>query len=161
GGRQSNATTGIYFTYAQQPWGPWATPQLIFNKKRDQGGGVFIHDPNIVPDDGLDGPVIGTNDPYTTPGGAEGPFMIERFMKVLGSTLKIYYVVGTYNPYTVVKMRSEFTISRAAPTLTSLSQTLATAGSAALTLTVNGTNFVNGSVLQWNGGNRMTTFVSD
>jgi hypothetical protein len=45
GGRQSKATTGVYFTYATQPWGPWATPQLIFNKIRDHGLGVFIHDP--------------------------------------------------------------------------------------------------------------------
>src|SRR5208282_4755496 len=28
-------TTGDYFSYAPQPWGPWTTPQLIFNKYRD------------------------------------------------------------------------------------------------------------------------------
>jgi trimeric autotransporter adhesin len=46
------------------------------------------------------------------------------------------------------------------PTLSSLSPNSATAGSAALTLTVNGTNFINGSVVRWNGQNRTTTFVS-
>jgi hypothetical protein len=29
------ATDGVYFTYAPAPWGPWATPQLIFNATRD------------------------------------------------------------------------------------------------------------------------------
>jgi hypothetical protein len=47
-----------------------------------------------------------------------------------------------------------------APVLTSVSPTTATAGGAALTLTANGSNFVAGSTLQWNGAARTTTFVS-
>lgn len=114
GGRQAEATSGAYFTYAPNPWGPWATPQLIFNAKRDNGRGVFLHDPAIVPDppgDGLNGPTIGSNDIYRTSGGPYAPLMIERFNKVLGSTLSIYYVMSTWNPYTVVKMRSQFTVT--------------------------------------------------
>jgi hypothetical protein len=56
-----------------------------------------------------------------------------------------------------------FTISSApnpVPTTTSLNPTSAPAGGAAFTLTVNGTNFITGSVVRWNGGNRTTTFVS-
>ncbi|MGH9851661.1 MAG: IPT/TIG domain-containing protein [Blastocatellia bacterium] len=52
-------------------------------------------------------------------------------------------------------------VTALAPTLTSLSPNSATAGSSAFTLTVNGTNFVNGSVVRWNGSNRTTTFVSN
>ena len=48
----------------------------------------------------------------------------------------------------------------AAPTLTSLSPSSAAAGGPAFTLTVNGSNFVSGSVVRWNGANRTTTFVS-
>jgi uncharacterized protein (TIGR03437 family) len=113
GGRQSPKTNGAYFTYSRQPWGPWAAPQLIFNRTRDNAYGVFIHNPAIVPDppgDGLNGPTIGGNDVYTTAGGEYAPLMIERFTTVSGSTLKIYYTMSTWNPYTVVKMRSEFTI---------------------------------------------------
>ena len=33
-------------------------------------------------------------------------------------------------------------------------------GVAAFTLTVNGTNFVSGSIVRWNGADRVTTFVS-
>ncbi|MGH7178831.1 MAG: IPT/TIG domain-containing protein, partial [Tepidisphaeraceae bacterium] len=46
------------------------------------------------------------------------------------------------------------------PTLASLSPSSATVGGQNFTLTVNGTNFVNGSVVRWNGQNRTTNFVS-
>jgi YVTN family beta-propeller protein len=42
----------------------------------------------------------------------------------------------------------------------SLSPSSAVAGSAAFTLTVNGSNFISSSVVQWNGSPRTTTFVS-
>lgn len=111
---QALATKGVYFTYAQQPWGPWAAPQLIFNADRDNARGKFLHDPSVVPNppgDGLNGPTIGGNDPVTTPGAVYAPFLIERFTRVAGDRLKIYYVLSTWNPYTVVKMRSEFRIT--------------------------------------------------
>src|SRR5206468_11655633 len=53
-----------------------------------------------------------------------------------------------------------FSVSNPAPTLTSVSPTSATTGDAALTLTVNGSSFVNGSTVRWNGAARTTTFVS-
>jgi uncharacterized protein (TIGR03437 family) len=46
------------------------------------------------------------------------------------------------------------------PTISSLSPGSATAGTAAFTLTVNGTGFLNGSIVKWNGTARTTTFVS-
>ena len=48
----------------------------------------------------------------------------------------------------------------AAPTSTSLLPSSAAAGGPAFTLTVNGSNFVSGSVVLWNGTSRNTTFVS-
>ncbi|HUJ19263.1 MAG TPA: DUF2341 domain-containing protein, partial [Nitrospirota bacterium] len=47
------------------------------------------------------------------------------------------------------------------PATTSLSPSSGTAGGTAFTLTVNGTGFVTNSVVQWNGSNRATTYVSD
>jgi hypothetical protein len=44
--------------------------------------------------------------------------------------------------------------------ITSLSPGSGFAGGTGFTLTVNGVNFVNGAVVQWNGSNRATTFVS-
>jgi hypothetical protein len=53
-----------------------------------------------------------------------------------------------------------FTIDNPVPATTSLSPASAIVGGAGFTLTVNGTNFVNGSTVLWNGANRTTTFVS-
>jgi len=114
GGRSANTvkdrTTGVYFSYAAQPWGPWSRPQLILNKYRDNAAGVFIHDPGLTNNDGLDGPAIGNIDPTNTAGGDFAPIMIERFTRTTNSTLFIYYTLSTWNPYTVVKMRSAFII---------------------------------------------------
>jgi hypothetical protein len=53
-----------------------------------------------------------------------------------------------------------FTVNNAAPVLTSLSPTSANAGGAAFTLTVNGSKFVTGAVVSFNGAAKTTTFVS-
>ena len=50
--------------------------------------------------------------------------------------------------------------SNPVPMLSSLSPSSVTAGSSAFTMTLNGGNFLAGSVVQWNGGNRTTTYVS-
>lgn len=104
------STKGIVFRYSSTPWGPWSDPQVIFDPRRDGGYGHFIHDPAIVPDDGLDGPTIGNADPHSTAGGEYAPYVLERFTRTDGNTLTIYYVMSTWNPYTVVLMRSRFTI---------------------------------------------------
>ncbi|MBI3426876.1 MAG: hypothetical protein HY011_28435 [Acidobacteria bacterium] len=46
------------------------------------------------------------------------------------------------------------------PRLTALNPSAANAGSAGFTLTVTGANFINSSVLRWNGTDRPTTFLS-
>ncbi len=103
--------TGIYFSYAAQPWGPWSTPQMIFNPTRDHGFGVFIHRNGDNPT-GPDGPTISptNNPPATTDGIVYAAYMIESFASISNSTLFIYYTMATWNPYTVVKMRSAFNI---------------------------------------------------
>jgi len=53
-----------------------------------------------------------------------------------------------------------FTINNPTPVLNGLSHTNALVGSTAFTLTVTGTNFVDGSVVRWNGADRPTTVVS-
>jgi hypothetical protein len=122
-GESSDGRRAIYFRYAAAPWGPWSDPQVIFDPC-DGGFGNFIHyNPNKNPDnctnpptqDGPAGPMIAEeqgNDPQSTSGIVFAPYMIERFTKVKGDTLKLYYTMSTWNPYTVVKMESDFTISR-------------------------------------------------
>ncbi|MDQ3012585.1 MAG: PKD domain-containing protein, partial [Acidobacteriota bacterium] len=55
-----------------------------------------------------------------------------------------------------------FTVSppNPVPTVTSLSPNTAVEGSSGFTLTVTGTNFVNGAVVRWDGSPRATTFIS-
>ena len=65
-----------------------------------------------------------------------------------------YFGYGLIDAYRVLP-------SNPIPTTTTLSPTSKTAGDAAFTLTVNGTNFVNGlSKVRWNGTDRTTTYVS-
>jgi hypothetical protein len=123
-GTNPPATRSVFFRYATAPWGPWSDPQPIFNACRDGGFGTFIH--YYVDQPGGDcaaadpapsgpgGPMIdedtGNNDPETARGGAFAPSMIERFTEIRNGKLRIYYTLSTWNPYTVVKMRSDFTI---------------------------------------------------
>ena len=46
------------------------------------------------------------------------------------------------------------------PSVSSMSPTSAAAGALAFTLTINGSNFIAGSVVEWGGSSRTTTFVS-
>lgn len=52
------------------------------------------------------------------------------------------------------------TDSNPVPILSSLSPASIVVGAASFVLTANGSNFVSGSTVQWNGANRATTFVS-
>jgi hypothetical protein len=106
------APRGILFSYSRTPWGPWSEPEIVFNAARDGALGKFIHDPSIKPDDGLAGPVIGKGqaNPDAVHGGAYAPYVVERWTKVRGSELDLYYVLSTWNPYVVVLMKSRLQV---------------------------------------------------
>jgi galactose oxidase-like protein/Big-like domain-containing protein/Kelch motif protein len=78
-----------------------------------------------------------------------------------GATLavKAYDATGNYksSPNVSVTVNN---LAASGPTVSSLSPSSATAGGAAFTLSVNGTNFVSGSSVRWNGAARTSTFVS-
>ncbi len=115
GGRgQNQAFEGIYFTYAPMPWGPWALPQQIFNPARDGAFGDYISNydprqPGVLGSPA--GPTIGGIDIARTRGGDYAPYLIERFTRVIGNVLTIYYTLSTWNPYTIVRMRSQFQVA--------------------------------------------------
>jgi hypothetical protein len=107
--RRAPAPLGIAFSYSRTPWGPWSEPQIIFNAVRDGALGKFIHNPRAQPDDGLAGPVIGPKNqanPAAFQGFAYAPYVVERWTKVQGSELDLYYALSTWNPYVVVLMKS-------------------------------------------------------
>jgi len=109
---RSPAQPGILFQYSRMPWGPWSKPQVLFNATSDGAYGKFIHDPAIHPDDGLEGPVIGKGqkNPAAVKGGTYAPYVVERWTKVRGSELDLYYVMSTWNPYVVMLMKSRLRI---------------------------------------------------
>jgi hypothetical protein len=55
---------------------------------------------------------------------------------------------------------ASLTVTNPAPVMSSISPGSVPAGSGAITLTVNGSNFISGSVVRVNGSNRTTTFVN-
>lgn len=69
---------------------------------------------------------------------------------------------GTLNSWSLALKPLTYgcTVYNPVPSLASLSPAKAGAGGAAFTLTVTGSNFVNGAVVQWNGANLATTFGS-
>ncbi|MEP7271934.1 MAG: hypothetical protein ABI882_10560 [Acidobacteriota bacterium] len=74
--------------------------------------------------------------------------------EVLGVTANV--LPATFTPATVTFTQGNNPV----PTVTTLSPTSVAAGSPAFALTVNGTNFLGSSVVRWNGGDRVTSFVS-
>ncbi len=64
------------------------------------------------------------------------------------------------NPDGTKSSAANFTITASAPLIASLLPTSATAAGAPFTLTVNGSGFLSGATVQWNGSSRTTTFVS-
>jgi hypothetical protein len=104
---------GIAFSYSRTPWGPWSEPEILFNPMRDNALGRFIHGPMRKIDDGLAGPVLGQRNRVNAAeirGGAIAPFVVERWTKVQGSELELYYLMSTVNPYVVVLMKSSLRI---------------------------------------------------
>jgi hypothetical protein len=61
----------------------------------------------------------------------------------------------------VTTQNGQITVTTPKPTIASLSPSSVIFGGPVFTLTVNGTNFINGSVVKWNGSARATTYVSN
>ena len=70
------------------------------------------------------------------------------------------FILNTSGVPSVARIVGLTAASGTGPALTSLSPSSATAGGPAFTLTINGSNFVSGTVARWNGATRTTTFVS-
>jgi len=79
------------------------------------------------------------------------------------STFTAGSVAGTANVSSTVDhqtVSTNISIGNPVPTTTGINPSSATAGDPEFTLTVNGTNFVSGSIVRWNGADRVTTYGS-
>src|SRR5216684_4463330 len=68
--------------------------------------------------------------------------------------------ITVFNPAPGGGASNSLTFTITGPTITTISPNGADTGGAAFTLTVNGRNFVTGSVVRWNGSDRPTAFIS-
>jgi len=73
------------------------------------------------------------------------------FQKDTRGNYDVGVLIGTFSPSAA---------PNPVPTTTSISPTSKNAGESEFTLTVNGTNFISGSVVKFDGSNRTTTYVS-
>ena len=98
---------GINFRSADFPWGPWSETQLIFEPWEDQGYCHFMHvnwqfrNCDQVHDPGRENEW----------GGEYGPYQFEHFASGNENSTTIYYTLSTWNPYTVVLMRSTLIVN--------------------------------------------------
>lgn len=93
---------GINCRTAKYPWGPWSKPIVIFDPWSDNGYCNFIHtDWNFTVCDS----VHDSGREYVW-GGEYGPYQFEDFATGNDTETTIYYTLSTWNPYTVVLMKS-------------------------------------------------------
>lgn len=108
-GRPDHEDAGIQLRTSTTPWGPWSAPQAVL-RPVDAARGKLMHMANT--DDGLEWPLKKFNGTSrrSEQGAIYAPYVIERFTRVEGDRLKLYYTLSTWNPYVVLLMRSEFTV---------------------------------------------------
>jgi hypothetical protein len=97
---------GIVMRLAENPWGPWSAPQIIFDPWRDHGYCNYIHrawtsDPATHCDN--------VSDPGREAqwGGWYGPYLLSRYTTGKKGGTTIYYTLSTWNPYAVMLLKSE------------------------------------------------------
>ena len=93
---------GINFRTADQPWGPWSDSQVLFDPWRDKGYCHFMHvDWQFMNCDNVHDP-----NRENEWGGEYGPYQFAELSTGTDSTTTIYFTMSTWNPYTVVLMKS-------------------------------------------------------
>ena len=93
---------GINLRTADQPWGPWSEPEVIFHPQSDNGYCHFMHSSwKFEKCDSVHDP--GRENEW---GGEYGPYQFEDLAVGDDSTTTIYFTMSTWNPYTVVLMKA-------------------------------------------------------
>ncbi len=90
----------IVLRTAAAPWGPWSAPTTLFDPAIDYGDGPaygrFVGD--------------GETDRLGGQGELYGPYLLPRFTEIRDDgTIALYWLVSTWQPYTVVVMESVVT----------------------------------------------------
>lgn len=97
-------TTGVVIRLADNPWGPWSTPKIVFD--RADAYGHFIHQPgrDKLYDKDRE------RDLPSDWGYEYGPYQMSPYTTgIRGRYTKIYFTLSTWNPYQVVQMAAIIT----------------------------------------------------
>jgi len=98
---------GINFRTARQPWGPWSTPQVLFDPWSDFGYAHFMHaNWSFRVFDNVQNP--GREYEW---GGEYGPYMFRELATGSDNHTTIYFTMSSWNPFVCVLMKSELTVS--------------------------------------------------
>ncbi|MBU4179375.1 MAG: 5'-nucleotidase C-terminal domain-containing protein [Actinobacteria bacterium] len=145
-------------------------PATLYKLATDYGAGSFLVSFGLYPRDNAGAQVLPTP---TEPDPMKG-FIVYQDPPANTVELKAWQALTTVVanfpdldgdflpniPPTYSTTQGRITRLNSVPTITTLSPAGKTAGDAGFTLTVNGTNFVAGSKVRWNGADLTTTYVS-
>ncbi len=93
---------GINVRTADQPWGPWSMPQIIFDPWTDNGYCHFIHASwESSKCDNVQGA-----EQENSWGGEYGAFQFRELATGSAAATTIYFTMSSWNPYTVVLMKA-------------------------------------------------------
>jgi hypothetical protein len=93
---------GILLRTAERPWGPWSSPQVLFEPWDDGGYGKFMHVSwQVARLDSVQDP--GRDNEW---GGEYGPYQFPDFATGKPGETTIYFAMSTWNPYTIVLMKA-------------------------------------------------------
>lgn len=102
-----NSPRGINFRTACQPWGPWTTPQVLFQPWNDLGYAHFMHvNWTFRVLDNVHNPTR-----QNEWGGEYGPYMFRHLVIGTDNRTTIYFTMSTWNPYVSVLMQTELTVA--------------------------------------------------
>jgi hypothetical protein len=104
-----NCNNTVRARFALAPWGPWSEPTDIFEPRRDGALCRYMHafDETCIDTIGVDNPDSG----HDVPGLPYAPYVLSRFTRPTPEGAEIYFLMSTWNPYQVVVMRANLTIS--------------------------------------------------
>ncbi|MGE5545963.1 MAG: DUF4185 domain-containing protein [Solirubrobacterales bacterium] len=91
---------------ADRPWGPWSSPQVLFDAAADKGFCRFMNNPG-------EAGCPAVSDPHNpeTAGDPYAPYMIARFSRgEPGRYSDVYFLMSTWNPYNVVLMSARLKV---------------------------------------------------
>ncbi|MBI3952175.1 MAG: DUF4185 domain-containing protein [Acidobacteria bacterium] len=97
---------GINFRVADQPWGRWSPPAVLFDPWADGGYCHFMHVSwDFRNCDSVYDSMFGSPRQREW-AGEYGPYQIPRYTTGDATSTTIYYTMSTWNPYQVVLMKS-------------------------------------------------------